>query len=138
MITTTTTPPTVYPTLRYRDAQAAIDFLVSALGFEAVQVVRGPNGAIGHAELTLGNGMVMVADGSPEGETSIFDTGTTSIYVVLDDPDAHHDRAVAAGAEIAMALRDTDYGSRDYTARDPEGNVWTFGTYQPMSPAEAS
>ena len=54
-------------------------------------------------------------------------------YVVVDDPDAHHDRAVAAGANVVMPLTDQDYGSRDYAARDPEGNQWSFGTYQPVA-----
>jgi len=54
-----------------------------------------------------------------------------SVYVVVGDPDAHHDRAKAAGAEIVAGLTDTDYGSRDYSARDPDGNLWSFGTYRP-------
>jgi uncharacterized glyoxalase superfamily protein PhnB len=55
----------------------------------------------------------------------------SSVYLVVSDPDAHHQRATAAGAEIVIPLRDEDYGSRGYTARDPEGNLWSFGTYQP-------
>ena len=54
-----------------------------------------------------------------------------SIYVAITGVDAHHHRAKEAGAEIVIELHDTDYGSRDYTARDPEGNVWSFGTYLP-------
>jgi uncharacterized glyoxalase superfamily protein PhnB len=57
--------------------------------------------------------------------------GVTSVYVAVADPDAHHDRAVAAGAEVTRELVDTDYGSRDYAVRDPEGNRWSFGTYRP-------
>jgi uncharacterized glyoxalase superfamily protein PhnB len=57
-----------------------------------------------------------------------------SVYVVVEDADAHHARAVAAGAEIVLPLRDQDYGSRDYSARDPEGNIWSFGTYRPQIP----
>jgi uncharacterized glyoxalase superfamily protein PhnB len=71
----------------------------------------------------------MVGDlraGSPE-----FPSGPSTIYVVVDDPDAHHDRARAAGAEIVRELTDQDYGSREYAARDPAGNVWSFGTYMP-------
>ena len=59
--------------------------------------------------------------------------GPAWIYLVVDDPDAHYERAVAAGAEIVQPLTDEDYGSRGYTARDPEGNVWSFGTYQPAT-----
>jgi uncharacterized glyoxalase superfamily protein PhnB len=63
-----------------------------------------------------------------------FDHGPSSTYVVVDDPDAHHERAVAAGAEIVRELTDTDYGSREFSARDPEGNLWSFGTYRPEAP----
>ena len=62
-----------------------------------------------------------------------FDTGRAVLYVIVDDPDAHHDRAKAAGATIVMELTDQEYGSRDYAAEDPEGNVWSFGTYDPFA-----
>ena len=55
------------------------------------------------------------------------------IYVAVDDPDTHHDRAVGAGAEVVMELTDQDYGSREYAAKDPEGNVWCFATYRPTA-----
>jgi uncharacterized glyoxalase superfamily protein PhnB len=119
----------IIPTLRYKDAKAAIDFLETAFGLERKAVYENEDGTIGHAELTYGRGMVMIGtagQGDPQ-----FDTGQTSIYVVVDDPDAVHERAKAAGAEISRALEDMDYGSREFTAKDPEGNVWTFGTYDP-------
>ena len=53
------------------------------------------------------------------------------LYLVVSDPDAHHARAVDAGAEVVIPLRDEEYGSRGYSALDPEGNVWSFGTYRP-------
>jgi len=125
-------PPTIYPTLRYRDAPAAIRWLTETLGFTEHSVMKNPDGTIAHAELSWGTGgMVMV--GSRAAEPSPFDTGTTCIYLVIQEVDAHHDRAVAAGAEVIMPLTDQDYGSRDYAVRDPEGNVWALGTYQPAS-----
>jgi uncharacterized glyoxalase superfamily protein PhnB len=57
------------------------------------------------------------------------------MYVVIEDADAHYAQARAAGAEIVRELEDQDYGSRDYSARDFEGNLWSFGTYQPELPA---
>jgi uncharacterized glyoxalase superfamily protein PhnB len=120
----------IIPTLRYTDAKAAIDFLDRAFGFERRSVHANDDGTVLHAELTHGRGMVMVGSagqGDPQ-----FENGRTSIYVVVDDPDALHDRAKAAGAEISRGLTDQDYGSREFTAKDPEGNVWSFGTYDPF------
>jgi uncharacterized glyoxalase superfamily protein PhnB len=122
---------TIIPTLRYRDARQAIDFLVDAFGFDRHAVMEGPDGAIGHAELRLGDGYVMIGTVG-HGTSELDDTaGHAAIYVVVDDPDAHHARAAAAGAEITMGITDQDYGSREYGARDPEGNRWYFGTYRP-------
>ena len=93
---------------------------------------EGPNGTIAHAQLAWRGELVMLgsaSDGS-DGRLAV-DHGPAWIYVVVDDPDAHHARAVAAGAEIVMPPTDQEYGSRDYIALDPEGNVWSFGTYQP-------
>ena len=117
---------TFYPTLTYRDARAAIDFLCTAFGFERQEVMEGPDGRIGHAELRYGDGIVMLGSNRESAAT-----GTQTIYVALADTDAHHARAVEAGAEIVRAPFDTDYGSRDYAAKDPEGNIWAFGTYRP-------
>jgi uncharacterized glyoxalase superfamily protein PhnB len=119
----------IIPTLRYRDAAAAIDFLERAFGFERKAVHAGEDGTIFHSELTYGRGMVMVGTHKDDR----FDTGRAVIYVIVDDPDAHHDRAKAAGAEIVMELTDQEYGSRDYAAEDSEGNVWSFGTYDPFA-----
>jgi uncharacterized glyoxalase superfamily protein PhnB len=119
--------PQVIPAIRYADAPAAIDFLTSVFGFEVNARHDGENGRVDHAQLTFGTGMVMV--GSRSGDQ--WDTERVSVYVVTDDPDTLHDRAREAGAEIVMGLTDQDYGSRDFAARDPEGNMWVFGTYQP-------
>jgi uncharacterized glyoxalase superfamily protein PhnB len=116
--------PTVFPTLRYADANAAIDFLTDVFGAER-HAVHSDNGHVRHAELRLGNGMVMV------GEAKTASGG--GVYVVVEDVDAHCERARAAGAEITRAPEDTDYGSRDYSARDREGLAWHFGTYQPFA-----
>jgi uncharacterized glyoxalase superfamily protein PhnB len=123
---------TIFPALRYRDAASAIEWLGRTFGFERHMVAEGPGGVIHHAELRLGDAMIMLGeDTNGEDGRLAFDHGPTWLYVVVEDPDAHHDRAKAAGAEIMQELRDEDYGSRDYTARDPAGNLWTFGTYQP-------
>lgn len=129
--------PAVHPVLRYRDAKAAVAFLKEAFGFTEIAVYEDDDGLVQHAELAYGNGMVMLGS---TGTGSQFDRvanglGPGSVYVVVEDADAHHRRAVAHGAEIVLPLRDQEYGSRDYTARDTEGNLWSFGTYQPRIPA---
>jgi uncharacterized glyoxalase superfamily protein PhnB len=127
----------VMPCLTYRDAPAAIEFLCQAFGFEKKLVVPGDNGTIAHAELTLGNAMVMLGSVKdtdygrlvqPPRELGV---STQSIYLVVANADAHHASAKAAGAEIVLDLVTQDYGGRDYTCRDPEGHIWTFGTYDP-------
>ena len=133
----TETGPGIVPCLSYRDAPAAITWLKEAFGFTENMVVPGPDGTIAHAQLSLGNGMVMVGS-ERDDELSLripcdFGGVTQSIYVVVEDTDAHYARAVAAGAEIVRELEDTPYGSRDYSARDPEGHLWNFGTYRPST-----
>lgn len=129
--------PSIVPTLNYDDAGAAIDWLVSAFGFEKTLVVPGEASAIVHAELSLGNGMIMLEttredeERTPQRRQSGF--AGPGIYVCVQDIDAHYTRAEAAGAEIVRDLFDTDYGSRDYSARDLEGYLWHFGTYVPGS-----
>jgi uncharacterized glyoxalase superfamily protein PhnB len=116
----------IFPTLRYRDANAAVDWLERGFGLEQKAVHRGDDGTVHHAELRLGDGLVMLGQQRDGGWTN-------GIYVVVSDPDAHHARAVAAGAQIVRGPEDMDYGSREYGARDPEGNVWSFGTYDPYA-----
>ena len=127
----------IIPALRYRNGAAAIDWLCKAFGFERKMVVPGEGGSIAHAELTLGNGMIMLGDAEteygwlvqlPAPPTRVNTQGT---YVVVADVDGHYARAKAAGAEIVLDLKTQDYGGRDYTCRDLEGHVWTFGTYDP-------
>ncbi len=140
---TTTTGCNIIPTLRYRDGQAAIDWLCKAFGFEKNLVVSDPNGGIAHAQLTCGNGMIMLGSAknnefshlvkSPRESGGI---GSQSVYMIVDDVDAHHARAVEAGADIVIAIKDEDYGGRVYSSRDPEGHVWNFGSYDPWSTPE--
>lgn len=122
---------TVFPSLKYDDAPAAIDFLTSAFGAERHAVYTGDDGTVVHAELRFGNGLVMLGSAGPD-RAATRGRGA-GIYVVVDDADAHHDRARAAGAHITREPYATDYGSRGYSAQDLEGNVWDFGTYQPFA-----
>ena len=127
---------TVIPSLRYRDAPAAVTWLAEAFGFEERLVVPTEDGRVAHAEMTYGTGMVMFGsiwddDLNVTTPEALRGASTHGIFVIVEDPDAHHARAVAAGAEIVRELRDEDYGSRGYSARDPEGHLWHFGTYEP-------
>jgi uncharacterized glyoxalase superfamily protein PhnB len=123
------------PVLIYDDADKAIQFLTEAFGFTDAGIYRTPEGRIAHAELAYGGGVIGLSD---RVEGSVFDLGPCAVYVVVDDPDAHHARAVAAGAEVVYPLTDQDYGSRDYAVRDPEGFVWCFGTYAPGTHATST
>ena len=134
-----TEAPTFYPVLSYRDAQAALDWLREAFGFEQLFATPGPDGSVAHAELGLGSGIVMLhtARGGASLPADRRDEAQ-SVYVAVADPDAHCERARAAGAEITRELEDTGYGSREYSARDPEGHHWHFGTYRPAPGKESA
>ena len=123
-----TPPPQVWPTLRARDARALIRFLVDAFGFVEV-AVYGEGDQVAHAELAWppGGGIML---GSHRDDAWALPPGTFGAYVVTDDPDGLHDRAVKAGATVTRELNVTDYGSREFAVRDPEGNLWSFGTYR--------
>jgi uncharacterized glyoxalase superfamily protein PhnB len=122
--------PTVIPSLRYKDARRAIEWLEEAFGFKRGMVVDGEDGTVAHAELTYGpDGMVML--GTDRDDPYGSHAGQGWMYVVVEDADAHYARAKAAGAEIVRELEDQEYGSRDYSALDFEGNMWSFGTYRP-------
>jgi uncharacterized glyoxalase superfamily protein PhnB len=118
----------VYPFMRFSDADAALQWLTQAFGFEELAVYRNDDGAIVHAEIALGPGIVMFSPGDPDPPSNPMSHG---VYVAVDDADAHYKRAKAAGAEIVREIEDAYYGSREYTARDLEGHVWSFGTYRP-------
>lgn len=121
----------VYPIFRYKDADAAMAFLEKAFGFEPTEVHRGSGGAIEHAEMRVAGGTIML--GQVRGDGSAFDDfpGRGFCYVGVPEVDELCARARAAGAEIFMEPSDTDYGSRDFGAKDSEGNRWSFGTYAP-------
>ena len=132
------TTATIIPTLRYRDAPAAVDWLSRAFGFEPRLVVPDGEGGIAHAQLVFGNGMVMLGSARDDDfgrlQAPLADPAgpvSQSPYVIVADVDAHHDRAAAAGAEIVSPPADQDYGGRLYSCRDPEGNLWHFGSYDP-------
>jgi len=134
---TSTARVTIVPTMRYRDAPKMLEWLCRAFGFERHFVVPGDGGTIAHAQLTYGNGMIMLGSARDDDWGTLVkpvaDVGarTGAAYVVVSDVDAHCARARAAGAEIVRELENTPYGSREYAARDPEGQVWSFGTYDP-------
>jgi uncharacterized glyoxalase superfamily protein PhnB len=129
--------PNIFPVMRYVDAAAAVEWLERAFGFEEKAVYRGEDGIVHHAELRLGAGLIMFGqhrrggwfgDKAPDPSASAH-----GIYVTVEDVDAHHARAREAGAEIVAEPTDQDYGSREYSARDLEGNLWSFGTYDPCA-----
>jgi uncharacterized glyoxalase superfamily protein PhnB len=123
------TRPTIYPVLTYDDATAAIAHLTRTFGFTEGEVTRGEDGRIVHATLGWAGGVLMLSD-ARDGD-SPFALRPVCLYLAVDDPDRHYAHARAAGAEMVMDITDQPYGSREYAARDPEGNVWCFGTYQP-------
>ena len=130
-MTTNTPPKQVWPTLRAHDARGLIKFLTEAFGFEET-VVYGEGDWVDHAQLSWPQGGgIMLGSARDAGSEDPWplQPGSFGAYVVTDDPDALFARATAAGAEIISGLHETDYGSRDFSARDPEGNRWSFGTY---------
>ena len=140
MKTDTSCKPTIFPTLRYRDGQAAVDWLCKAFGFQVQRVVLDKSGSIAHAQLVHGNGMIMLGSATnnefhtivkPPAETGGI--GSQSAYIIVADVDDHYKMAVAAGAEIVIDIKEEDYGGLAYSCRDPEGHVWNFGSYDPWS-----
>jgi uncharacterized glyoxalase superfamily protein PhnB len=140
------TRATVIPNLRYRNAPAAIDWLCRTFGFEKHLVVTGDEGTIVHAELSFGNGMVMlgsVVAGSAYSHLSkqpdeIGGAETQSACLIVNDADEIYRRAKAAGARIELDIEDKAYGGRGFTCRDLEGRVWTIGTYDPWASAQTA
>lgn len=139
------TTANIIPCLRYRDAPAAIEWLCSTFGFKQHMVVPGEGNTLLHAQLVFGNGMIMLSSaGSTNSMDSEFarlmtqpaDIGgaqTQTVYVVVEDADAVHQRALDAGAGIVIDIKDEEYGGRGFTCRDLEGHIWTFGTYDPFA-----
>ncbi len=129
----------IYPAVRYKDAKAAIAWLKSALAFEEHEVCPGEGDSIAHAELRVAGNLIMlgsVKDGGDGRSPGNLGGAIGGIYIALaggGDVDALYARAKAAGAEIVRELEDTDYGSREFGVRDPEGHLWSFGTYRPQA-----
>jgi uncharacterized glyoxalase superfamily protein PhnB len=117
---------TVFPCLTFRDAKASFDFLERALGAELVAVYEDDEGRVVHAELAIGGSTFMAGD--ERAGSSATPPGVSVVYVVVEDADAAYERAKAAGAEVTQPV-DQDYGSRDVTVTDLDGNRWTLGTY---------
>jgi uncharacterized glyoxalase superfamily protein PhnB len=131
---------TVIPCLTYRDASRMIDWLCDAFGFRRHAVYEDGAGGISHAELTLGNGMIMLGSEREEGAFAMLQStpaklkGTTqSPYLVVADADDVHRRVAAMGGEIVIAIEDKPYGGRAFSCRDPEGHLWNVGTYDPWA-----
>jgi len=123
----------VWPVMSYKDASGALEFLEKAFGFEITACFRNEEdpSVVEHAQVRWpGGGGVMLSSHGTSGPLFAERVlGNDSIYVVCDDPDALFERATGAGAEVGLELKDEDYGSRGFTVRDPEGNLWSFGTY---------
>ena len=131
----------VMPTLRCRDAAAMVEWLVRVFGFEERLVVPGEDGTVVHAQLTFGNGLVMLGQAAESEWDELVRPGAggQSVYVLVPDVDAHCAHARAAGAEVVVEPADQEYGGRFWAGRDPEGQVWGFGSYDPFAegrPAE--
>jgi uncharacterized glyoxalase superfamily protein PhnB len=130
----------IHAAIRYDDPNAAVDWLCGAFGFTADEVFHDDQGVVQHAVLSFGagetgTGKVMVSGprdpGWLGGAAAAPLASTISLYLVVGDPVAHHDHAVAEGATVVRGPEHTGYGSHEYSARDPEGNLWSFGTYRP-------
>jgi uncharacterized glyoxalase superfamily protein PhnB len=129
-------PPRIFPTFRYRDAAAMIDWLGRAFGF-TVHARHGEGDRVDHAELALGSSIVMLGSVRDDDYGRLAGApgprNGTCIYVATDDVDALHARARAAGATIEEPPTDRGYGSREFLCRDPEGLLWCFGAYWPRT-----
>lgn len=132
----------VIPTMRYRDAPAAIEWLCGVLGCSRHLVVPGEDGAVVHAQLVLGDGMIMLGSERDDAHGQLVKTpgpggaNTQCAYLVVDDPHAVHERAVAAGAQIVHPLEHPEYGGVFFACRDPEGHIWNVGSYDPWEAPE--
>ena len=133
----------IIPATRYRDCEEALDFLTEVLGLHPHAVFRDDDGKIVHVQMSLGAGMMMFgpdpdpdqAEGDAFGKLLVHPADidgreTTTIYVVVDDVEARHER-VAGKADVIMPLAEQDYGGKSFSVADPEGHIWTFGDYDP-------
>lgn len=134
-----TAKQSIIPTMRYEDAAGMIEWLCRAFGFEKQMVVPSDDGKVPHAQLVLGSSMIMLGSARDDELATYLKTPraakttTQAPYVIVEDAKAHHARAKAEGAEIVVELHEEGYGGWGYGARDPEGHVWYFGTYDPWA-----
>jgi uncharacterized glyoxalase superfamily protein PhnB len=128
---------TIFPILRYADARTAIRWLCAAFGFKERFSVPETGSVVRHAQLLLGTNLIMLGSSRDDGLISLGARGaaTQALYVYVPDVDAHFERARLAGAAVTAPPQETDFGSREYHVRDPEGHLWTFGTYLPNADA---
>jgi len=125
---------TIFPILRYQDARAAIRWLCGAFGFVELFSVPEAGPFVRHAQLKLGTNVIMLGTVRPDdglASPQTLGAATQALCVYVADLDTHYERARAAGVEIVSPLKTTDFGTREYHARDSEGHLWTFGTYRP-------
>lgn len=129
------------PAMNYKDANAAVKFLTEAFGFKEHFVYRDDHNLVQHAELSLGKAMIMIG---PQRSTNAYGKlmttpneidglNTQTAYIIIEAVDAHYKNAIAHGAEIVIPIKDEDYGGRGYTCKDPEGFIWSFGSYSPYT-----
>ncbi len=118
--------PSIVPYLSYENGSVAVDFLTNAFGFRVNIRVDSEDGAVEHAELVYGDGVVLLG-------TADLPKGSPGIYLVVEDVDTHYATAMAAGATEVYPPEDTEWGTRRYRCRDPEGHEWTFGSYSPST-----
>jgi uncharacterized glyoxalase superfamily protein PhnB len=132
-------PGNLVPCLRYADAPAMIEWLCRHFGFHKQLIVPGGDGRVAHAQLCYGTGMIMIGSASMDTAYSrhivqpseIGNRETQSVYVVVPDADLVYARARAGGADMLIDIKDEAHGGRGFTCRDPEGHIWSFGTYDP-------
>jgi len=130
----------IIPTMKYKDALVAIEWLCNAFGFEKHLVVAGENETIAHAQLKFGNAMIMLGsennsefDKFVKTPNDLKGINTQTPYIIVEEIDNHYQRAIAAGARIVLDIKDEDYGGRGYSCQDPEGHIWNFGSYNPWT-----
>ena len=128
------------PATRYRDCEAALKFLKDVFGLTEHAVYRDDTGAIQHAQMVAGSGMMMFGPPNPGPfDPYMADPGeiggrvTTSIYVVIDDVEGHYEHVSDRGVKVLLPLKSEDYGGQSFTVADPEGHIWTFGDYDPWA-----
>ena len=130
----------IIPTMRYKDATEAIEWLCNAFGFEKHLIVTGENETITHAQLIFGNAMIMLGSENNneygkyiKSPKILHGINTQSPYIIVENIDEHYQRAFEAGAKIILKIKDEDYGGRGYSCQDPEGHIWNFGSYNPWA-----